>query len=78
MAFDPEAVRAFERSGWDRAGLLDASRAGTARMAAMINAQPAAALSAIGAAIDHATERFRDGEWIAVPNAAIVAHGVRD
>ena len=70
MAFDPEAVRAFERSGWNRAGWLDASRAGTARMALMINAQPEAALPAIGAAVDHAAERFRDGEWIAV-------HGIR-
>jgi hypothetical protein len=46
-------------------------------MAAMINAQPDSALSAIVAAVDDAAAPYRDGPGIAVPIAAIVAHGVR-
>ena len=61
----------------DGAGLLDALRAGTARMAAMINAQPAAMMAGISAAVVASAERYRDGVCVAVPIAAIVAHGVR-
>lgn len=61
----------------DGAGLVNALRAGTARMAAMINAQPDSAVSAIIAAIDDAAAPYREAAGIAVPIAAIVALGVR-
>lgn len=61
----------------DGAGLLAALRNGTARMAALINAQEPACLPAITAAIDGAAAPYRDALGIAVPIAAIVAWGIR-
>ena len=110
MDFDPEAVREFEREGWNRAArayetsfatatrqfiqaLLDAAGVGRGRwcsmspagpassprrrpIAAMIAAQSEAAMPAIVAHIA-AAERYRDGDALAVPIAAVVASGVR-
>jgi ubiquinone/menaquinone biosynthesis C-methylase UbiE len=71
-----EALRRTWRHA-NGAALLAALRAGTARMAAMIGAQPEAALPAIIADIDDAAAGYRDAAGLAVPIAAIVAHGVR-
>lgn len=62
----------------DGSALLAALRAGTARMAALIGAQPASALPAIIGAIDAAAEAYRDDTGIGVPIAAIVAFGVKE
>lgn len=70
----------LERRRWrhpDAASLVAALRAGTARMAAMIEAQPEAAMPAILADIEEHATPFRDGEGIAVPIAAVVAWGRR-
>jgi SAM-dependent methyltransferase len=61
----------------DGAGLLAALRNGTARMAALINAQDPALLPAVSTAIDTAAAPYRDESGIAVPIAAILAWGVR-
>ena len=55
--------------------LLDALRAGTARMAALIEAQSATTLPAIVAAIDRAAAAYRDNDDLAIPIAAFVAYG---
>ena len=59
----------------DGRALLDALRAGTARMAALIEAQPAAAIPAIVGAIDRAAAAYRDADGLAIPIAAFVAYG---
>jgi SAM-dependent methyltransferase len=61
----------------DAAALLGALRSGTARMAAMIEAQPAAAIPAIVADIEASAAPWRDRDGIAVPIACIVASGVK-
>ncbi len=59
----------------DGPALLNALRAGTARMAALIGAQTPEALVAIGREIDARAVGYRDGEELAVPVAAFVASG---
>jgi len=59
----------------DAAGLLDALQTGTARMAAMIDAQPRAAIPAIIADIEDNAARYRTSDGIAVPIAAVIAAG---
>ncbi|MEJ0019469.1 MAG: methyltransferase domain-containing protein [Acetobacteraceae bacterium] len=68
------------RATWrhrDAGGLVAALRAGTARMAAMLEAQSSATLAAITADIELAAAPYRDGEDIALPIAAVIASGVR-
>ncbi|WP_158923233.1 class I SAM-dependent methyltransferase [Acidisphaera sp. S103] len=55
--------------------LLDALRAGTARMAALIEAQSATDIPGIVAAIDRAAAAYRDADGLAIPIAAFVAYG---
>jgi len=62
----------------DSASLVGALRAGTARMAALINAQDPAAMPAILADIDRAAAPYRNSDELAVPIAAVVASGVRE
>ena len=57
--------------------LIAALSAGTVRMAALIAAQDPAALPAIIADIDCEAERYRRGERLAVPIAAILARGTK-
>jgi len=59
----------------DGRALLAALRSGTARMAALIEAQAVDAMSAIIADIDRAAEAYRDGDALAIPLAAFVASG---
>lgn len=59
----------------DGRALLTSLRSGTARMAAMIEAQAADAIAAILADIDREAERYRDAGGIAIPMAAFVAFG---
>jgi SAM-dependent methyltransferase len=61
----------------DAAELLGAFRAGTARMAAMIDAQSEAAMPAILSGLAAAVEPYRDGAGIAVPIACIISAGIR-
>ena len=58
--------------------ILAAFRNGTARTAALIDAQDAAALPAIEAHMAAQAERYRRGDALHIPIAAIVACGVRD
>jgi SAM-dependent methyltransferase len=65
-------------SAWHRANgraLLDALRSGTARMAALIEAQAADALPAISAEIDRLATAYRTADGLTIPIAALVAHG---
>ncbi|HEX2940707.1 MAG TPA: methyltransferase domain-containing protein [Rhodopila sp.] len=62
----------------DGNSLLMALRSGTARMAALINAQAPAVLPAIAAEIDAQAAAFRDGAGLAIPITAFVAAGRRD
>jgi len=57
--------------------LVTALRTGTARMAALIEAQEATAMPGILADIDEHAERFRDGNHLAVPIAAVIASGMK-
>ena len=57
--------------------LLEGFRRGTARTAALIEAQPAAALPAIAAAIARDLGAFRCAEGYAVPTVAILGLGAR-
>jgi hypothetical protein len=54
-----------------------ALRSGTARMAALIQAQPEAALPAIVADIERHAATYRNGVGLAIPLAAFVAWGRR-
>jgi SAM-dependent methyltransferase len=66
------------RSEWllrDGRALLAALAAGTARMAALLAAQESSALAAIANDIDSHAERFRRGENLAFPIAAVLARG---
>jgi len=55
--------------------LIAALSAGTVRMAALIAAQPPPSLPAILADIAHHAERYRQGDRLAIPIAAILARG---
>jgi SAM-dependent methyltransferase len=59
----------------DGSALLSALRSGTARMAALIESQPADAVPEIVADIDSAVAVYRDGQDLAIPIAAFVAYG---
>jgi SAM-dependent methyltransferase len=61
----------------DGQALLQALRAGTARMAALLDAQPPDAIPAIIADIDRHAGSYRDTQGLAIPLAAFVAFGVR-
>jgi SAM-dependent methyltransferase len=62
----------------DGQALLGALRSGTARMAALIEAQSADAIPAIVKAIDRAAGAYRDADGLAIPLAAVVAYGRKD
>ena len=55
--------------------LIAALSAGTVRMAALIAAQEPSALAAIADDIDTQAERFRRGQNLAIPMAAVLARG---
>lgn len=57
--------------------LIEGFRRGTVRTAALIDAQPPAALPAIEAAIARNAEAYRRADGFAIPTAAILAYGVR-
>ena len=59
------------------ASLLSALRAGTARMAAMIEAQTETAMPEIIASLEAAAAPWRDAAGIAVPIACIIIAGIR-
>jgi len=61
----------------DAPALLAALQAGTARMAAMIEAQDPSAMPAIIANIEANAAEYRTAEGIAVPIAAVIAAGTR-
>jgi SAM-dependent methyltransferase len=61
-------------TAWD---LLDGFHRGTVRTAALIEAQPAAALPAIEAAIARGVALYRRPDGFAIPIVAILASGVR-
>jgi SAM-dependent methyltransferase len=68
------------RADWplpDAQALVAALSAGTVRMAALIAAQEPSALPAIVAEIERQAERFRRGDHLAIPVAAILARGRR-
>ncbi len=68
------------RATWqhrDALALVTALQAGTARMAAMLEAQRPSATAAIVADIAAHAERYRDAEVIALPIAAVIASGVK-
>jgi SAM-dependent methyltransferase len=69
-----ELVRATWRHR-DAKGLVAALRTGTARMAAMLEAQRPEAMAASVADIAAKAACYRDGEGIAVPIAAVIASG---
>lgn len=76
--FSQTSARLVRRS-WrhrDAASLLAALRAGTARMAAMIDAQSEAAMLAIVADLEVSTRPYRDG-WagLTIPIACVIAEG---
>jgi len=76
VAMEPRLLRHTWRHA-NAADLVAALRAGTARMAAMISAQEAAAMPAIVADIEQNAARYRRADGIAVPVAAFVAVGVK-
>ena len=66
------------RADWplpNAAALVAALSAGTVRMAALIAAQDPSALPAILGDIERHAERFRRDDHLAIPVAAILAHG---
>jgi len=68
------------RATWqhrDAASLVAALQDGTARMAAMLEAQHAAAIAAITADIAQHAATYRVAEGMAVPIAAVIASGIR-
>ena len=76
VAMEPRLLR----HAWYHASAADlvaALRAGTARMAAMIAAQDAAAMPAIVEDIEQNAASYRRADGIAVPVAAFVAVGVK-
>jgi ubiquinone/menaquinone biosynthesis C-methylase UbiE len=72
-----ESSAEIVRAEWivpDAEALISALSAGTVRMAALISAQDPTALAAIARDIDRHAERFRRGENLAIPIAAVLAH----
>ena len=66
------------RAEWplpDAQALIAALSAGTVRMAALIAAQEPSALTQIVADIDRSAERYRHGDSLAIPIAAVLARG---
>jgi hypothetical protein len=61
----------------DPADLVEGFRRGTVRTAALIEAQPAAAVHAIEAAMARSAAAYRRGDEYAVPIVAILGSGVR-
>ena len=61
----------------DAQAMVAALQAGTARMAALLEAQRPDAMAAIVADIAANAECYRDGDGIAVPIAAVIASGVK-
>jgi SAM-dependent methyltransferase len=61
----------------DARALVGALQAGTARMAAMLEAQQPTAMSAIVGDIAANAERYRNADGIALPIAAVIASGVK-
>jgi SAM-dependent methyltransferase len=61
----------------DPADLVEGFRRGTVRTAALIEAQPVAALPAIEAALARTAAAYRRGDRYAVPIVAILGSGVR-
>jgi SAM-dependent methyltransferase len=76
VACSTELVRATWHHA-DAQALVASLQAGTARMAAMIEAQRPAAMPAIIADIDDSAKCFRGADGIAVPIAAVIAFGVK-
>jgi SAM-dependent methyltransferase len=75
-----ECATRLERATWrhcDAQALVAALRAGTARMAAMLEAQRPEAIDAIVGDIAANAECYRDANGIAMPIAAVIASGVR-
>jgi hypothetical protein len=75
-----DCISQLVRATWrhdNATALVSALRAGTARMAAMIEAQPPASMPAIIADIERNAAPYRDARGIAVPIAAVIAAGVR-
>jgi SAM-dependent methyltransferase len=75
-----ECATELVRATWHHPNARDlvaALQSGTARMAAMIEAQRPAAMPAIVADIDRCAEAYRDSDGIAVPIAAVIAAGVK-
>jgi len=71
-----ESSAEIARAEWlvpDAGALISALSAGTVRMAALIAAQEPPALAAIAGDIDRQAERFRRGENLAIPIAAVLA-----
>ncbi len=69
-----------ERRVWrhsDAAGLVAALRAGTARMAALIEGQGDGVLAKMVADIEASAARYRDAAGLALPIAAVVVEGRR-
>lgn len=68
------------RSEWllrDGRALLAALAAGTARMAALLAAQEVSAIAAIADDVNAQAERFRRGDSLAIPIAAVLARGLK-
>lgn len=68
------------RAEWvlrDGRALLAALAAGTARMAALLAAQEPSAIAAIADDVYRQAERFRRGENLAIPIAAVLARGCK-
>jgi len=61
----------------DPADLVEGFRRGTVRTAALIEAQPAAAVHAIEAAMARSAAAYRSGDGYAVPILAIIGSGIR-
>jgi SAM-dependent methyltransferase len=75
-----DCATATVRATWshiDAGSLVTALRTGTARMAAMLEAQNPDALRAITADIAENAERYRNSGHLAVPVAAVIASGVK-
>ena len=70
----------LERRSWhhrDAGSLIAALRAGTARMAALIDAQAPRALAEITADIEANAMQWRTADGLALPIAAVIASGVK-
>jgi SAM-dependent methyltransferase len=80
VGFDEAGAQLIEREWVVKSAhdLLAAFRNGTARTAALIDAQDAAALPAVAAHMAQHAERYRRGDALHIPIAAIVAWGVRN